>query len=412
MTQSLIVAAHTAEVQSEEQMVEVLTLLAGKAAGVCYMPDDYMEQGIQDKNKAKKRAENTAKNGHHSVFDHGHITFVIHTNKMMAMLLNSINVYNTSEKSARYTVMHPDSLQEGYLYEKWSGVMAELIKRYYPTILDKEVHKLAMENARYMLSVFTPTILEYTLSFRQVYLLQDALMKLSRLCAPLTDSFHQKVSHDAMELASLFHDHFPDIGIHDLKNQHLRFMEYPFMPECATAKREITGDSYTLVYQASFAALAQIERHRSLRYTMYFTGDTNQLGYYIPPIVATGNLTEEWLHDIASVAAYIPQGSLVRVTEQGIFEDFALKCKERLCGRTQLETVHSTADSLKKFLRHEDQLWEGNRQLLDTMASVAVSDDAALHTDNREPCARCKFPDFTCTEGCRWGSKEALTRLI
>jgi hypothetical protein len=412
MTQSLIVAAHTFEVQNEEHMVEDLTLLAGKAAGVCYMPDDYMEQGIQDKSKAMKRAANTAKSGHHSVFDHGHITFVIHTNKMMAMLLNSINVYNTSEKSARYTVMHPGSPQEGLLYEKWSCVLTEQIKRHYPTIPDKEVSKLALENARYMLSVFTPTILEYTLSFRQVYLLRDALVKLSRQCTPLTDSFHQRVSLDALELASLFHDHFPDIDIHDLKNQHLRFMEYPFMPECMTAKREITGDSYTLVYQASFAALAQMERHRSIRYSMFFTGDTKLMGYYVPPIVAAGDLTAEWLHDIASVAEYIPQGTLVRITEQGIFEDFALKCKERLCGRTQLETVQCTAHSLKKFLQHEDQLWEGNRQLLDSMTSVAVSDDATFHTGYKAPCARCKFSDFTCTEGCRWGSKEALTRLI
>jgi hypothetical protein len=412
MGQSLIIVARTSEVFNEEHMVEDLTLLAGKAAGVCYMPDNYMEQGIQDESKAKKRAENTAKSGHHSVFDHGHITFVIHTNKMMAMLLNSINVYNTSEKSARYTVMHPDSPQEGLLYEKWSAVLTDLIKHHYPTIPDKEVRKLALENARYMLSVFTPTILEYTLSFRQVYLLRDALVKLSRLCAPLTDSFHQRVSLDAMELASLLQDHFPDIGIHDLKNQHLRFMEYPFMPECMTAKREIIGDSYTLVYQASFAALAQLERHRSIRYTMFFTGDTDQIGYFVPPIVAAGNLTEEWLHDITSVATCIPQGALVRITEQGIFEDFALKCKERLCGRSQLETVQCTADSLKKFIQHKDQLWEGNRQLLDSMTSVGASYDATFYPGYRAPCARCKFPDFTCTEGCRWGSKEALTRLI
>jgi thymidylate synthase ThyX len=412
MGQSLIIAARTFEVFNEEHMVEDLTLLAGKAAGVCYMPDDYMEQGIQDESKARKRAENTAKSGHHSVFDHGHITFMIHTNKMMAMILNSINVYNTSEKSARYTVMHPDSPQEGLLYTKWSDVLSEQIKLYYPTIPDKEVRKLALENARYMLSVFTPTILEYTLSFRQVYLLRDALVKLSQLCAPLTDSFHQRLSLDVMELASLLQDHFPDIGIHDLKNQHLRFIEYPFMPECITAKREITGDSYTLVYQASFAALAQMERHRSIRYSMYFTGDSNQMGYYVPPIVAARNLTAEWLQDIASVAECIPQGALVRITEQGIFEDFALKCKERLCGRTQLETVQCTVASLNKFLQHEDQLWEGNRQLLNSMTSVTASEDTNFPTGYKAPCARCKFTDFTCNEGCRWGSKEALTRLI
>jgi hypothetical protein len=412
MEQSLIIAARTFEVHNEDHLVEDLTLLAGKAAGVCYMPDDYMEIGIQDEIKAMKRAKNTAKSGHHSVFDHGHITFVLHTTKMMAMVLNSINVYNTSEKSARYTVMQPDSPLEGQLYEKWSGILTGLIKGRYPSMPDKEAGKLALENARYMLSVFTPTVLEYTISFRQVYLLRDGLMKLSQCCSSLHDLFHQRLSRDAKELAALLDTHFPDLGIHDLKNQHLRFLEYPFMPGCSTAKREVIGDSYTLIYQASFAALAQMQRHRSLRYTMYFTGDSNQMGYFVPPIVAAADLTSEWLQDISSVADCIPQGTLVRITEQGIFEDFALKCKERLCGRTQLETVHSTAASLRKFLNEENQLWYGNRQLLASMTPIIASGEASENTCHREPCARCKFTDFTCKEGCRWGSKEALSRLI
>lgn len=404
MEQSLIIAARTFEVSDEDHLIEDLGLLAGKAAGVCYMPDDYLEKGIQDTQKARLRAEHTARSGHHSVFDHGHITFVIHTNKMMAMLLNSINVYNTSEKSARYTIMQPGTSLEADLYEGWRQRLSQLILSKYPNIPPKEVSKLATENARYFLSVFTPTIMEYTISFRKVYLLRDGLVDLAKACESLPDPFHQTLKQCAEELARLFDERFPDCGIHDSKNQHLRFSEYPYHSTATSFKKEVLGDSYTLVYTASFAALAQLQRHRTLRYTMYFNGDSTAMGYYVPPIVADAGLSGQWLLDMESVAHVIPQGSLVRVTEQGIFEDFALKCKERLCGRVQLETMLCTADALNKFLLEEELLWEGNRRLLHTMTVDTPA--------SRQPCARCMFPDFVCTESCRWGSQEALTRMI
>ena len=121
--QSIKIVAKTCEVDvndiNTERINKELTLLAGKAAGVCYMPDDYMEKGIQNEEKAFARAKQTAESGHHSVYDHGHITFVVKTNKMIAMILNSLGVYATSEKSARYTKMKPETELELQLYEKW-----------------------------------------------------------------------------------------------------------------------------------------------------------------------------------------------------------------------------------------------------------------------------------------------------
>ena len=45
----------------------------------------------------------------------------------------------------------------------------KVIKEEYPEFDDKKVQKLAQENARYLISVFTPaTIMEYTVSFEQL----------------------------------------------------------------------------------------------------------------------------------------------------------------------------------------------------------------------------------------------------
>ena len=42
-------------------------IYAGKAAGICYMPDDYLSNGIQNEDKCLNRAEMNAKSGHYSV---------------------------------------------------------------------------------------------------------------------------------------------------------------------------------------------------------------------------------------------------------------------------------------------------------------------------------------------------------
>ena len=137
----------TAEELSEEFMLQ-----GGKFAGTCYAKEGYATIRTQPDEKAAKRARQTAQQGHHSVFQHN---MEIICPKIIAMLLNSIGVSNTSEKSARYTQMHPETEQEQILYEKWHDVFFAEIMRLYQTRLEpEEVHKLAYENARYMISVF------------------------------------------------------------------------------------------------------------------------------------------------------------------------------------------------------------------------------------------------------------------
>ena len=123
-------------------------------------------------------------------------------------------------------------------------------------------------------------------------------------------------------------------------------------------------------------------------------------GFFVPPILKETPYETEWLSDMRSIKEVYPQGTLVSVTEQGLFEDFAMKCKERMCGRAQLEIMEDTAMLLTRFTKHQENMSLANRERLQ-----------GLLRDGK-PCARCGYPDFNCVEGCTWGLKEAMLRKI
>ena len=98
---------------------------SGKSAGICYLPDSLDTLFSEDPAKTERRAKGTLASGHHSVF--GHVTYNLALEgipKILAMILNNEKIYNTSEKSARYTKMEP-SEKEKVLYEKWSLVAVD-----------------------------------------------------------------------------------------------------------------------------------------------------------------------------------------------------------------------------------------------------------------------------------------------
>ena len=77
---------------------------SGKSAGICYLPDTLETLFNEPEEKTSKRANMTLKSGHHSVFNHPTYNLSLEgIPKILAMILNNEKMYNTSEKSARYT---------------------------------------------------------------------------------------------------------------------------------------------------------------------------------------------------------------------------------------------------------------------------------------------------------------------
>ncbi|MBP3802113.1 MAG: FAD-dependent thymidylate synthase [Clostridia bacterium] len=360
---------------------------SGKSAGICYLPDTLETLFNEPIEKTEKRANMTLKSGHHSVFNHPVYNLSFEgIPKILAMILNNEKMYNTSEKSARYTKMEP-SEAEKVLYEKWIDIYREKIAAAYPKIEEKRVQKLAQENARYLISVFTPaTVMEYTVNFGQlnyiVHFFENFINDETK-----TSKFDMKLK----EVFKEFLKELPDLKVDgldaDTKKRSLSFF--------ATRKnrQEEFGENYSTTYLATFAELAQAQRHRTLNYEVTLLDEAK---FYVPPIIRGTELEEEWLKDISSLEEYYPQGMLLKINERGTVENFVLKCTERICGAAQLEIMEQTIDTMNKYL---EATKETNEEVYNYLLPYSKG-------------ARCTFPGFRCTQPCVFGGPGAVTRKI
>ena len=325
---------------------ELFTKLGGKLAGICYMPNNFEALENESEEKTLRRANVTKSSGHHSVFEHSFITLYLEdVPKLFAMLLNNERAYTTSEKSARYTKMSVSGVEKE-LYEKWFAVLQKEISKKYggqPYFTEKRIAKLAQENARYFLSVFTPTSLAYTCSFRQLNYLYGWMKRIDEFASPLFKKLKPQAEQFCEYLESL------NLIDEDLvKGGDNRF----FSIENKKFRKEFFSDCYSTNYEGSFASFAQAQRHRTLIY------DLKQIEppkYFVPKIIEKDeNLKSEWLEDMKKVESLTPQAQLVEIYERGTPENFLIKARERLCTAAQLEIMEQTKDTLQKYVDQTD----------------------------------------------------------
>ena len=371
--------------------------LAGKIAGVCYDKEGFAHLENEPEEKTTRRINLTLSNGHHSVYDHITINFNFQNiPKILAMVLNNEHQYTASEKSARYTpvVRQENSIitaDEEILYNKWIDIFKVKIKSQYKNIYnDAKIQKLAQENARYLVTVFMPTQIIYSTSLRQInYIaswMQDYIHN-----ADMNKDFSIKLSSSMQQLLIQLEQLNvlePRLFTND-KNRTLSLFGCNL-----DKKEEIFKDVYSFVYKGSFAHLAQAHRHRTIAYQMEML---NEKEYFIPPIIASEKmLVDEWLNDMQIVSSVHPQGELVRISEMGKYEDFILKCKERLCSQAQLEIMYQTRQNL---LKYQKALQETNHPLAKDIEKYSHG-------------ARCTFPDYNCPSDCQFKEGKNLTRRI
>ena len=371
--------------------------LSGKIAGVCYDKEGFSHLENEPEEKTLRRVNMTLNNGHHSVYDHISISLNLQNiPKILAMVLNNESQYTTSEKSARYTEIErkDDSIiteDEARLYNKWICLFKAKIKEKYGNIYsDSKIQKLAQENARYLVTVFMPTQMIYTTSLRQInYLaswLQDYINYLD-----MNLEFNKKLALSINQLL----ENLDGLNILDdrlMKNAKHRKLS--LFGKNLDDREEYFGSVYSTLYDGSFSSLAQAQRHRTLDYQMEMNDDKK---YFIPPIIEDDPmLVAEWLEDINSVGYVNPQGEFVKISELGTYDNFILKCKERLCSAAQLEIMLQTRDTL---LKYQKALEESKNPLADDIKQYTYG-------------ARCTFPDFECSKSCNFNEGIRLVRKI
>lgn len=376
---------------------EEALLLSGKIAGICYNKEGFGQLQNEAKDKTLKRVDRTLDGGHHSVFDHVLINLnVQNIPKILAMVLNNEHQYTTSEKSLRYTpVINDDNsiitFKEQELYNKWINIFKQKIKDKYSDIYnDSKILKLAQENARYLVTVFIPTQMIYSTSFRQINYLVSWMQNYIKN-ADKNDYFENNLAQAMQDFINEL-DRLNVIEERLLDNEKHRKLS--LFGNDLEKKEEYFGDVYSTTYKSSYAFLAQAQRHRTLDYQMETLKDTE---YYIPPIIRDDEeLREQWLSDMQKVKDQIPQGELIRIYEIGKFDDFILKCKERLCTEAQLEIMQQTKETLSKYKNALEE------------KKYYLSDDILKYTHG----ARCTFPDFDCKNDCKFNEGKKLVRKI
>ncbi len=372
---------------------------SGHYAGVCYNKEGYDDVCKEIVEKTEKRINNALDMGHHSVSGHIYITMNIKDiPKSLAMVLNNEKEYNTSEKSARYTpvVAKEKSIiseREQQLYNKWVELFTTKIKEEYGHIHnDGKITKLAQENARYLVTVHMPTQMVYTTSLRQWNYLARFLMDYYNE-ADLSNWYQAHLSESGIEFMSQL-DQLNILDTKFLDNEKNRKLSLFAAPDVT---REVYfGDVYSTNYKGSFAQLAQAQRHRTLSYEMKVP-EIDKFTFFVPPILEDDTtLVCEWLNDCYSLADIYPQGMLLDINERGTYENFILKCKERLCSAAQLEIANQTRDTL---LAYKKALEDRNHYLASDIEKYSHG-------------ARCTFPDFKCNSDCHNKEGKILTRKI
>lgn len=471
-----------------EEQLEQAKIFSGKNAGICYMGESYFDSNVTDPAKALPRFISTANNAHHSISDHVQIEVLLENcSKMLAIVLNSLQNYATSEKSGRYTVMSGNSERENELYNKWLSIFKSRILEIKPDVDDemlmklcaKKGHddiivsngqlandnmadmdsehqrilkeckvnktlpstKLAQENARYVLSVFTrSTTMGYSTSLRQWNYIYDwckkymsaykdndgVLTKVEDSCE--ASYFEKELYNDFKELSDYIYSTMYVAELRDTKDRCFDFLtqysgvgsSHPmtrydlsvFEPNPYSDKYDYAEDvhseddkigfMYNISYTASFAQIAQAERHRTLKYYMMCNFGIPHLDFFVPPMIRGTDYEQEWLADLTSVADILPQATKVVIIETGDIANFVLKCKERLCGRAQWEIMHQTTLTAKRFIKalQADEL--------ESFAKPYAEELCSSVTGVTTKCQLC----HGCKESCMFGAKEALTRLF
>lgn len=407
---------------------------AGRCARMCYNAgtvDKLLTAGI-DKGlieKDTKVAEQTLESGHHSVYDHVYITLSLERiPKILAMLLNNEHAYTTSEQSGRYTKLEAGGVERD-LYEKWQRILqAELQTLEIETETEtfrladalaenedspeKRIEKLALENARYFISVFTPaTTMFYTCSIRQLNYLYHWMAQFGKM-EVFTD-FEKRLQKVAQDFCLTLLECNEDLiipGLIDNKRRGLSLLTewrqqrllQPVLRNglshkdlaCLAGEEpdEWGARGYSTHYWGSFAQLAQAHRHRTLHYEMAIP-HPELASFYVPPIVSE-DWVEEWLNDMELVRDDYPQGMIVRIGESGRLEDLVQKCQERICGEAQLEICAQTLATANKY--YSEVMWGGGRWNNPFVAAV-------LHPyTHGGGCRRMKLSEHKCTKPCCW----------
>jgi len=350
--------------------------------------------------------------------------------KILCMILNNEKQYTADERSLRYTEVEENDYitnLEVRLYRKW---LEKLEKRILEMTGDfyfkhnkseasalKAIHKIAQENARYMVSCFMPTTITYTVPWIQlnkilVYMkriidnpmndfekrlipyLEDFINQCKQLDVAITkDSIYNVVeSNDAVKDTLI--NKYPQIeqykGDKSLLYKNNKDVDLSLFAE----RNKFSGIELPNCYgpvvsynnTESIACLAQEHRHRTAYCEMKLLDKFTPV---IPPIIADDHaLVSEWCCDMYSVQDIYPQGQLVKVNRtMSVKNMLKFVGQERACERAQLEIERVYTNNIIP------DVYNG---LLENEQYISLANQVKPYVKK----LRCQYPGYRCPSPC------------
>lgn len=399
---------------------------AGVKAAVCFKDGEITPEMIRSSETEEqllKRGLNTIISDHTSPSEQPMVMLeIVDIPKALCMVLNNEKQYMADERSLRYTIVKKSkyiSDEEVTLYNKWLQIFIDILTNEYYDFFSKfnqgateektqkkvasAIKKIAQENARYMVSMFIPTTLTYTVPLAQINkicvymqdIIASPLNEFEELLVPYFKEFIQGLKdldvivteHDAHILCpELNRPDNDDILYHNNKKISLSLLaEHNKFSGINLPNEYGVNISYNM--DISVASLAQFHRHRTFNFEM-LAPSLDEKAFYIPRLLdGKDDLVKEWLEDMASVNKYYPNGKLLHVNASGTLKNLVNYIgKERACDRAFLETEDVFTNQMIPDI-YDNLVKEGK----DTLAEELKPYVRKL---------RCMYPDYNCPGKC------------
>ena len=349
--------------------------------------------------------------------------------KILCMILNNEHQYTADERSLRYTEVEPNDYiteLEVKLYNKWLRILEDLITKqmwnFYTKynknekLAKKAIHKIAQENARYMVSVFMPTTITYTVPWIQLNkiinymdrIINEPLNELEQLLIPhlkefinlcieknviITKNSIYEVANNNDEVKEKIYKTHPEIQSY-LGNNDFIYKNNKSVDLSLFAYRNkfsaINNDNeygYNVSYNnyESLACLAQEQRHRTIDCEMTIP---DYYAAYTPLILESSkDLIKEWQKDMLLVEKVYPQGQLVKVNRtMSVKNMLKFVAQERACDMAQLE--------IERVYTHD---------IIPNVYNGLIQNNHENLAETIKPYVkrlRCAFPGYNCPTPC------------
>ena len=399
---------------------------AGVKAAVCFKEGNITPAMIRETETEERiieRGINTIMSDHTSPSEQPQVSLeIVGIPKILCMILNNEHQYTADERSLRYTEVKPNeyiSDIEVELYNKWLNIFIKILNDEYLDFFKKfnkgeneektnkkveiAIKKIAQENARYMVSVFMPTTLTYTVPFAQINklclymerIINNPKNDFEKLLIPYLKEFIEGLKElDVLMTEKDVFKFCPKLAQNESEN--LLYKNNKGIDLSLFAERnKFSGinmpNEYGVVFsynmEISLASLAQFHRHRTINYEMT-TPSLEEEKFYIPLLLdGKKDLTKEWLSDILKVNKFYPQGKIVKVNANGPLKHLVNYVgKERACDRAFLETEDMFTNTMLPDI-YEGLLKEGKTELAEILKPYIGK-------------LRCMYPDYNCPSPC------------